>query len=113
MSDTFDTYGIDAPSLDKARAAVEAKLGIAFDAHDSDARGGLYFIAELNPGTARLTRNWNSLERDWSVPDSPRFSVVLEISRPAAPDALLSMLTASDDIRHLRREIVPSRGSRR
>lgn len=113
MSDTFDTYGIDAPSLEEARAAVEAKLGIAFGAHDSDARGGLYFSAELNPGTARLTRNWNSLERVWSVQDGPRFSVVLEISRPAAPDDLLATLTASDDIQHLRREIVPSRGGRR
>lgn len=112
MSETFDTYGIDAPSLDEARAAVEAKLGIAFVVHDSDARGGLYFSADLNPGTARLTRNWNSLEQVWSVPDWPRFSVVLEISKPATPDDLLATLTALGDIQHLRREIVPSRRGR-
>jgi hypothetical protein len=112
MSDTFDTYGIDSPTLEDAKLLVESKLGVALGRHDSDAWGGEYFSADLSPGTARLIRNWNSLEQVWNAPDWPQFSVVLQISRSAVPDEIRATLTSSPDVGHLRREVVPSRGSK-
>ena len=70
-------FGINSTDLRSSAATVGTALGVVFQPHESDSRGGEYFRAEMAHGTIYLQQNRDVLDDEPFEPNWPIDQLVL------------------------------------
>jgi hypothetical protein len=102
----YDLYASKSLSLDELREAVEAALGIEFEAHESDFIGGDYFLAGDPRGEEFIIqRNHaeNGDEDEVVEAQYADFPILLQVNATARGDQLRGLLEGIKDLTFLRR----------
>src|SRR5262249_268753 len=103
----FDVYGVVRDDIETARRAVELALEIAFVAHASAYRGGLYYLWRQGSASLQLQRNRYGEEADeWMELAHQHVPLLLYVNESPAPDLVRAKLECLPGVEHIRRSTV-------